>query len=141
MINKKQFLIGALISIFLLYITFSLAAFIPPIVGTANDNNTMFPSNANEKCITGCVNDILNKTFIINNTNEVSGDAQNLVDMLKNMNFNLSAELDSCQTKLDNKNGINPTVIWITISLLVILLIWKTFLIFDKKKRTADLDR
>ena len=131
MINKRQFLIGLYVSMFL---------FLIMLISASTVNSTMFPSGADEKCITGCVGNILNKTFIINNTEEVTGEAQGLVDMLKNMNFNLSAELDSCQAKLDNKKGMNPVIVWVTIGIVVLLLLWKTFLVFDKKKRIADLD-
>jgi hypothetical protein len=81
-----------------------------------------------------CVDEILNKSFIFSNENEVTGEAYMVVEMLKQMNFGLGEELDECQAKL-NKANWNKNIIIVSVLIAFILIIWKTVDIINARRK------
>lgn len=105
----------------------------PPEINIENETEPITFSKMDTKCITGCVRDILDNTFIITNE-DVSGDAYMIIDMLKGMNYGLAEELDTCQEKLDKAN-INKYITIFSVIIALLLIIWKTFDVANSKKK------
>lgn len=103
-------------------------------INVGNETEPITFSKMNAKCITGCVNDILNRTFIILDDGTVSGEAYTIIEMLKAMNYGLGEELDVCQAKLDKAN-INKYIMIFSVIIALILIIWKTSEVINARNK------